>query len=129
MRYEPIDVSVEELEHLVEQAGVGALPPEGQRKLKAALDTLGTLAELLAERDTTIGQLRALLLGPRKTENTRKLSWLRILLRKCSFAPCSPQSSQSHKVGKGRAQEWSRHWTPVHRRVTAVGWQPPSDPY
>ena len=73
MRYEPIDVSVEELEQLVEQAGVGALTPEGQRKLKAALDTLRTLVELLADRDTTIGQLRALLLGPRKTEKTRKV--------------------------------------------------------
>ena len=100
MRYEPIDVSVEELEHLVEQAGVGALPPEGQRKLKAALDTLGTLAELLAERDTTIGQLRALLLGPRKTEKTRKLSWLRILLRKvfvCTLLATKLPKSQSRQ--------------------------------
>ncbi len=37
MRYETIDISLEELEQLVERTRVGPLTPEGQRKLKAAL--------------------------------------------------------------------------------------------
>jgi hypothetical protein len=71
MRIEAIDVSVEELEQLVEQTGGGPLPPEGQRKLKAAVETLKTLAELLTEHNITIKQLRAMLLGPRTCEKTR----------------------------------------------------------
>ena len=73
MRFEPIDLSVEELEQLVEQTGIGPLPPEGQRKLGAAVETLKALAELLAQRDTTIQELRDLLLGQRTTEKTKKV--------------------------------------------------------
>jgi hypothetical protein len=73
VRIEAIDVSVEELEQLVERAGREPLPPEEQRKLKAAVQTLGTLAGMLAERDTTIRQLRALLLVPRTSEKLRKV--------------------------------------------------------
>jgi len=73
MRIEAIDVSVEELKQLVEQAGVEVVPPEGQRKLMAAVETLATMAGMLVERDTTIGQLRTMLLGYRTTEKTRKV--------------------------------------------------------
>jgi hypothetical protein len=72
-RIESIDVSMEELEQLVEAAGSGPLPAEGQQKLKAAVRTLGAVAAMLAERDATIQQLRALLSVPRTTEKTRKV--------------------------------------------------------
>ena len=72
-RIESIDVSIEELEQLVESAGQAPLPPEGQRKLKAAVATLGLLAGMLADRDTTIGKLRELLTPSRKTEKTSKV--------------------------------------------------------
>jgi transposase len=72
-RIESIDVSVEELEQLVEAAGSGPLPGEGRQKLKAAVRTLGAVAAMLAERDATIQQLRALLSVPRTTEKTRKV--------------------------------------------------------
>jgi len=72
-RIESIDVSVEELEQLVDIAGAGPLPAEGQRKLKAVVQTLGTMAEMLAEKDTTIQQLRELLLPARTCEKTRKV--------------------------------------------------------
>jgi transposase len=71
-RIEAIDVSVEELERLVEAAGSGPLPAEGQQKLKAAVRTLAAVVEILAERDATIQQLRGLLPVPRTTEKTRK---------------------------------------------------------
>lgn len=71
-RIESIDVSVEELEQLVEQAR-SVLSPDGYRKLQTAVQTLGTFTQMLGERDTTIRQLRALLLGWRTSEKTRKV--------------------------------------------------------
>lgn len=72
-RIESIDVSIEELEQLVDCAGKGPLPVEGQRKLKAAVATLGVMVEMLADKDTTIRQLRELLAPARTTEKTRKV--------------------------------------------------------
>ena len=72
-RIESIDVSIEELEQLVDCAGKGPLPPEGQRKLKAAVATLAVLAGMLADKDTTIRKLRELLTPLRTTEKTGKV--------------------------------------------------------
>ena len=72
-RIESIDVSMEELEQLVDCAGKGPLPVEGQRKLKAAVATLGVMVEMLADKDTTIRKLRELLTTARTTEKTRKV--------------------------------------------------------
>lgn len=67
---EAIPVSLEELEKLVERTRREPLEEEGYRKLKAAVDTLGEVAEVLADQDATIRQLRALL-GLRSTEKTK----------------------------------------------------------
>jgi transposase len=72
-RIESLAVSIEELEQLVEGAGRAPLSEEGQRKLKAAVSTLGVMAELLADQDTTIQKLRELLLPVRTSEKTRKV--------------------------------------------------------
>ena len=72
-RIEALDVSIEELEQLVDCAGQGPLPPEGQRKLKAAVATLGIMAGMLADKDTTIRKLRELLTPTRTTEKTNKV--------------------------------------------------------
>ena len=72
-RIESIDVSIEELEQLVDCTGKGPLPPEGQRKLKAAVATLGVMAGMLADKDTTIRKLRELLTPSRKTGKTGKV--------------------------------------------------------
>ncbi len=72
-RIESIDVSIEELEQLVDCTGKGPLPPEGQRKLKAAVATLGVMAGMLADKDTTIRKLRELLMPVRTTEKTKKV--------------------------------------------------------
>jgi transposase len=72
-RIESIDVSVEELEQLVDAAGREPLLPEGQRKLRAAVATLGTMAEMLAAKDTTIESLRQMLLPARTSEKTDKV--------------------------------------------------------
>ena len=72
-RIEALDVSIEELEQLVDCAGQGPLSLEGQRKLKAAVATLGVMAGMLADKDTTIGKLRELLTPTRTTEKTKKV--------------------------------------------------------
>jgi transposase len=101
-RIESIDVSVEELERLVEAAGAGPLPAEGQQKLKAAVRTLGTIAELLAERDATIQQLRALLSVPRTTEKTRKV----LEVVPPAEPPCDARTRRKKGHGRRAAGEY-----------------------
>jgi len=66
---ERIDVGTEELNQLLERARE-RLSEEDYRKLKAAVDTLEYLTELVADKDTTIRHLRQLLL-PASTEKTK----------------------------------------------------------
>ena len=72
-RIESLEVSIEELEQLVEGAGRAPLSEEGQQKLKAAVSTLGVMAEMLTDQDTTIQKLRELLLPARTSKKTRKV--------------------------------------------------------
>ena len=66
---ERIDLGTEELNQLLERARE-LLSEEDYRKLKAAVDTLEYLTELVADKDTTIRHLRQLLL-PASTEKTK----------------------------------------------------------
>jgi len=95
LRIESIDVSIVELTQLVEAAGSGPIPAEGVRKLKAAVDTLGAMAEMLEQKETTIERLRALLLAPRTSEKLRKV---------CEeVPPVKPASApQTRRKGHGR---------------------------
>jgi transposase len=68
---QPIDVSLEELEALLEQARP-ALGEEGYQKLRAAIRTLGYVTELLEKKETTLARLRELLC-PASTEKTAKV--------------------------------------------------------
>lgn len=72
MRLGTIDISIEELDQLVEEATL-ALSPESSRKLRALIETFKTVIELLLVGKLKIGQLRRLLLGWRTTEKTRKV--------------------------------------------------------
>jgi len=67
----PIDVPIEELEGLLEQARP-ALSAEGYQKLRAAIRTLGYVTELLEKKETTLAALRELLC-PASTEKTDKV--------------------------------------------------------
>lgn len=67
-KIEQIDIGTEELNQLLERARE-RLSEEDYRKLKAAIDTLEYLTELVADKDTTIRHLRQLLL-PGSTEKT-----------------------------------------------------------
>jgi len=67
----PMDVSMEELEALLEQARL-ALSEEGYQKLRSAIRTLGYVTELLEKNETTLAALRELLC-PASTEKTAKV--------------------------------------------------------
>ena len=56
-----IDISCEELDLLLEQARQEPLREEGYQKLKAAIRTLGYVAELLQNQEATLASLRRLL--------------------------------------------------------------------
>ena len=67
----PIQVPIEELEGLLEQARP-ALSAEGYQKLRAAIRTLVYVTELLEQKETTLAALRELLC-PASTEKTGKV--------------------------------------------------------
>ena len=68
---EAIDISIEELERVVDGARHQTLSQDEHRKLRAAVETLGQMARMLADRDATLRQLRQMLLKPATTEKTR----------------------------------------------------------
>jgi transposase len=73
MKLEPetIDISIEELQRVVDGARHQTLNDEDHRKLRAAVETLGRMARLLADKDATLRELRQMLLKPATTEKTR----------------------------------------------------------
>ncbi len=68
---ETIDLSIEELEKVVDGARHQTLSNDDHRKLRAAVETLGQMARMLADQDATLRQLRQMLLKPATTEKTR----------------------------------------------------------
>ena len=65
----------QEADALRERVRTGATPEADHDKLKAILETLGYRSDLVADKETTMRQLRQLLLGfwhfPRTTEKTK----------------------------------------------------------
>ena len=98
---ERIDISIEELEALVDRARERALPEEDHRKLRAAVETLGQVARMLADKDVTLRQLRQLLLKPLNPEKTR-LVLKRVGLEPDASAPAKPATEKKKRKGHGR---------------------------
>ena len=73
--FEQIDVNMQELEKLLEQTRQGRLEEGDYQKLRAAIHTLGSVAELLRERNISLAELRELLLSPlpASTEKTSEV--------------------------------------------------------
>lgn len=67
-----LELSMEELQKLVEHARTEPLSDEEYGQLKAAIETLGYLTQLVEDKDTTIQRLRQILFGA-KTEKTNKV--------------------------------------------------------
>jgi transposase len=72
---EQIDVNMQELETLLERTRQGRLEEADYQKLRAAIHTLGYVADLLRERNISLADLRELLLSPppASTEKTREV--------------------------------------------------------
>ena len=65
-----LDVRMEDLRRLVDRTRETALTEEEHRTLKAAIDTLGYVADMLEQKGTSLANLRQLLFGA-TTEKTR----------------------------------------------------------
>jgi transposase len=97
---ETIDVSMEELEGLVDRTGHQTLEDRERRKLKAAVETLGQMARMLADKDATLRQLRQMLLQPVTTEKTRAV------LERVGIKPgTQPDAAAEKKKRKGHGRK------------------------
>jgi transposase len=98
-----IDISCEELDALLEQARQEPLREEGYQKLKAAIRTLGYVAELLQNQEATLASLRRLLCQS-STEKTSKVL-KQAGIESSDDKPLPPVATQSSKrvtAGHGR---------------------------
>lgn len=98
-----IDVPMEELEKVLERARKEPLDEEGYAKLKASLETLGYLVQLVENKDTTIHRLRQMLFGA-STEKTSEVLPTNGVARQAenpTVNPKVPAEKASHK-GHGR---------------------------
>jgi hypothetical protein len=118
---ERIDLGTGELNQLLERARE-LLSEEDYRKLKAAVDTLEYLTELVADKDTTIRHLRQLLL-PASTEKTKDV------LAKAGAATANPTSDSKPESGQEQTKDEAIR-TRAHRRRclhwSTAGGCPPS---
>jgi transposase len=96
---EVIEVDLEELEALLERKRE-ALGEEDYQKLRTGLWALSYLTDLIGDKDTTISQLRALLVKP-STEKTSKVLEQAGLEPAPRRSPPSPENAQP-KPGHGR---------------------------
>jgi len=101
---ETIEVSIQELETLVDDARKQPLSEENHRKLKGAIQTLAELARMLADQETTLSQLRALLLKAATTEKTEKTGKT---LKRAGIEP-SGKAGKDKKAGKKKRKGHGR---------------------
>jgi transposase len=98
---ETIDISIEELEKVVDGARHQTLSNDDHRKLRAAVETLGQMARMLADKDATLRQLRQMLLKPATTEKTRAVLE-RAGIPADGGKPLQPSSGKQPRKGHGR---------------------------
>ena len=96
---ETIDVSIQELEVLVDGARHQPLSVDDHRKLRGVVETLGEMARLLADKDATLRQLRQMLLKPATTEKTRAV------LERAGVKPEPGEPAQPKKKRKGHGRK------------------------
>jgi len=115
---ETIEVSIEELERLVDGARQQPLNEDNHRKWRAVVETLGQMARRLAEKDATVRELRQMLLKPATTEKTRAV------LERAG----SPRKPTEQRVRRRRKRGNARG-TAANRRVPLWerrGWRCPT---
>lgn len=112
---EPLEVTHEELAALLERARQGPLEEADFRKLRAIIETLEYLTDLVADKETTIRHLRQLLLPQFSTEKTRIV--LGANESGAESAPATPAARGSVEPPGGEAAAAARR--PGHGRNPA----------
>jgi transposase len=114
---EQVEVNTEELRRLVERAGEAPLEPAGCQKLTALIDTFEYVTQLLENNQTTIRELRQLLLKP-STEKTAQV------LRKAGMEPGEKKSPSS--TAKSKAKGHGRNGAETYQAAQKVAVSHPS---
>lgn len=96
-RTERLELNMEELETLLERAKKGPLSEPDYQTLKAAIETLGYLTQLLEDRKTTIDRLRQIIFGA-STEKTRTV----LKTDRMQAHPAQREKSEKKTNGHGR---------------------------
>jgi hypothetical protein len=97
-----LDVDMEDLRRLVDRTRETALTEDEHRTLKAAIDTLGYVADLLEQKGTSLANLRQLLFGP-TTEKTR------YVLAQAGVTPTQTTATPAERQPHERAPGHGRH--------------------
>jgi transposase len=123
---EVIEVNLEELEALLERKGA-VLGEEDYQKLRRGLWALSYLSDLISDQDTTISQLRALLVKP-GTEKTSKVLE-RAGLEVAAKIPSSPTSGGSlpEKLRPGHGRNGAASYRGARRIQIAHALLKPGD--
>ena len=95
-----IELHMDDLERLAERARQAPLSDDDYATLKAALHTLGYVAQLVEDKSVTIARLRQILFGA-STEKTRD-----VLAR--AGAPLTPPTSEGPAAGAGESADRPR---------------------
>jgi transposase len=119
---ETIDISMEELEALVDGARDRTLNARDHRKLRGAVETLGEMARLLANKDATLRQLRQMLLKPATTEKTR------VVLERAGVKPEPGELAMQKKKRKGHGRNPARAFEAAEKVNVAHPTLKPADP-
>jgi transposase len=111
-----IDLDMKELETILDRAREGTLDEEGYRKLKAALETLGYLTDLIGDKDTTIRRLRNIIFGSSTEKSSSVLGKLQADSAKAkesedADAPVKDNASQDDKKPKGHGRNGASDYT------------------
>jgi hypothetical protein len=101
---EGLELNREELQRLLERAKKGPLSEPDYQKLKAVVETLGYLTELLEDRKTTIDRLRQILFGAssEKTRNVLKT----IIQAQTAESPREQSGKKNNGHGRNGAQAY-----------------------
>ncbi len=117
-----IDISIEELERVVDGARHQTLSNDEHRKLRAAVETLGEMARMLADKDATLRQLRQMLLKPATTEKTRAVlerAGIPTHGGKAAQPPAGKRPRKGHGRKSARATGTGRSMPDAGRRTAA----------
>jgi transposase len=111
-----IDIDMKELETILDRARDGTLDEEGYRKLKAALETLGYLTELIGDKETTLRRLRNIIFGSSTEKTSSVLGNLPADAAKAkesedAKASGKDNASQEDKKPKGHGRNGAQDYT------------------